>query len=56
MMKVVFEDGRVGICDNINKIYIEEIDWEKKVLVGSIEDCKDLRNGQPEEVGIECQR
>ena len=45
MIRIIFEDGELIDCDHIEKVYVEQYEMDKVIIVGRMEDEKDdLRN------------
>ena len=38
MIRIIFDNGNIMNCQNIDKIYIEEYEMDKTTIVGSIKE------------------
>ena len=43
MIRIIFGNGDIINCDNIARVYIEELEMEKVTVVGKIEEEKNER-------------
>ena len=41
MIRIIFDNGELLDCENINKVYVEEYEMDKVTIVGSLEEEKD---------------
>lgn len=43
MIRIIFGNGDIINCDNVARVYIEEIEMEKVTIVGKMEEENDER-------------
>ena len=42
MIRIIFDNGEIADCENIDKIYVEQYEMDKVTIVGKMED-EDVR-------------
>ena len=40
MIRVIFDNGEIADCEHIERIYVEEYEMEKIIMVGHLEEEK----------------
>lgn len=43
MIRVIFDNGEIADCEHIERIYVEEYEMEKVIMVGHLEEETDVR-------------
>lgn len=43
MIRIIFSNGDIIDCENIAKVYVEELERDKVTVVGKLEEEKDER-------------
>ena len=38
MIRIIFDDGELIDCDHISKVYVEQYEMDKVIIVGKMED------------------
>ena len=41
MIRIIFDNGELIDCDHIEKVYVEQYEMDKVIIVGRMEDEKD---------------
>ena len=48
MIRIIFDNGDIADCEHIEKVYVEEYEMDKVILVGHLEEEKDgVHNARP---------